>query len=537
MEDENEEFNIDEIIPKSYKTYKEYLDDIMDFLDTYKILFTHNRYNEDKELIYAEKGVHSLINKEYEMLPKEFVNYFNSIKDYMKKNYKDSEIILEFLMDLSTEELPKIQSKYEKEKNKIIELFPLPKELINFITLSNKLTPNDKSGEYKIKDPTTNEWYEIKPKEQTNKYISTSLMNQKKKYEIKLLGDSIINEANNKKINTIVDVGCGIGYLTNYISINSNLRVVGIEGNEDNTNKMMLRINKIEQKNNKNLSKAEGYTAFLTSDIKPEEFRKIARLTDEKVILTGLHPCGDLTPTLMRMFKNLDEIKSLMFVGCCYNKLSENPFIFKLKNDEIIKQSFKYGFPMSDYLLTQNKIKFHLSNGYISCNPHPLSKTREDWYYAYKMSSYRNALELFIHKYLPNDLEVHYIGQIRESYSKSFGIYLQKALINIKKHSLNFNYNNKNYKPILNKWIDDFSSKNDVVKIGNEFYQSLNPFNEIVFECAIMIILQARISLILEALIVSDRVLFLKQFCSYVSARRLFHPFISPRGILIIANK
>ena len=440
-------------------------------------------------------------------------------------------------MDLSTDEFPKIQSKYEKEKNKIKELFDLPKELINFLDLSRKLTPNDKSAENKIKDPTTNEWYEIKTKEQQNIFISTSLMNQKKKYEIKLLGDSIINEAKNKNINTIVDVGCGIGYLTNYISINSNLRVIGIEGNEDNTNKMMLRINKIEQKNNKSLSKAEGYTAFLTSDIKPEEFKNIARLTNEKVILTGLHPCGDLTPTLMRMFKNLDEIKSLIFVGCCYNKLSENNSYFKLKNNEIIEQSNKYGFPMSDYLLIQNKIKFHLSNTYISCNPHPLSKTREDWYYSYKMSSYRNALELFIHNYLPDYLEVHYIGQIRESYSKSFGIYLNKALTNIKNHSLKFNFNNNNYKNKLITWIDDFTSKNDVIKIGNEFYESLNPYNEIIFECAIMIILQARISLILEALIVTDRVLFLKQFCSYVSARRLFHPFISPRGILLIANK
>ena len=534
---ENEEFNIDEIIPKGYNTYEEYLNEIVEFLNSYIILFTHNRYNSEKEFLYAERGVHSLINKEYELLPKEFVDYFNSIKEYMKKNSKDSEAILEFLMDLSTDELPNIPSKNDDKKNELKQLFNLPKELINFLDLSRKLTPKDKSDECKIKDPTTNEWYEVKIKGQPNPPISTSLMNQKKKYEIKLLGDSIIKEAKNNNINVVVDVGCGIGYLTNYISLNSNLRAIGIEGNEDNTNKMMLRINEIEKKNNKNLSKAEGYTAFLTSEIKPEEFKKIARLNNENVILTGLHPCGDLTPTLMRMFKNLDEIKSLIFVGCCYNKISENPLYFKLQDNEILNQSYKYGFPMSDYLLVKNKIKFHLAKSYISCNPHPLSKTREDWIYSYKMSSYRNALELFIHNNLPNYLEVHYIGQIRVSYSKSFGIYLEKALINIKNHSSNFNYKEENYQNILNKWIDDFTAKNDIIKIGNEFYKSLNPFNEIIFEAAIMIILQSRISQILEALVIVDRVLFLKQFCSYVSARRLFHPFISPRGILIIANK
>ena len=147
------------------------------------------------------------------------------------------------------------------------------------------------------------------------------------------------------------------------------------------------------------------------------------------------------------------------------------------------------------------------------------------------MKSYRTTLEYFIHSYLPNYSEVHYIGQIRENYSKSFGDYLKKGLINIRKYSSKFTFNNKNYPIELNKWIDDFTSNNDVIKIGNEFYKTF------IFECAIMIILDARISQIMEGLIVADRVLYLKQFCSYVSARRLFHPFISPRGIVIIADK
>ena len=297
---------------------------------------------------------------------------------------------------------------------------------------------------------------------------------------------------------------------------------------------MMLRINKIEQKQKENISKAEGYTAFLTSETTPEEFKKISKLNDdEKLILTGLHPCGDLTPTLMRMFKNLDQIKILIYVGCCYNKLTENPSFFSLNDNEILSQSNKFGFPMSDYLLVKNKIKFHLGNSYTSSNPHPLSRTREDWFYAYKMRSYRTALELFIHRHLPKYLEVHYIGTISKQHSNSFGSYLNKALINIKKHALNFNYNDENYKNVLIKWIDDISSKNDIIKIGNEFYKSLNPYNDIIFESVPVIILNARISQVMEGLIV----VFLKQFCSYVSARRLFHPFISPRGIIIIAYK
>ena len=547
---ESQIFDKDEIIPSGYSSYESYLDDINNFLYKYQMLFASNAYNKEGELILINKSVHFLINKEYEKLPQDFLIYFNSIKSYIKEHPDDSKTIYEFLMDLSTDEMPLIKSENDLKKNILKEKFKMPKELIDFISISRKLTPKDKSEENKIKDPTTNDWYEIRKKGEPTPPMSTALMKQKKKYEIQLLGNIIINEAKNKDINTIIDIGCGKGYLTNYIAMNSNLRTIGIEGDENYTDKMMIRINKIEKlnkdtKNNiiddKNIiiNKAEGYTSYLTHKTTIEEFKNITKIDNENVILTGLHPCGDLTPTLMRLFKNIPNIQILIFVGCCYNKLSENPKILKINSSpqEFIEQSKEFGFPISSYLLSKNKIKFHLSNSYISSNPHPLYKTREEWLYSYKMCSYRFALELFIHNHLPNYLEVHYIGQIRQSFSISFGTYLNKALSNIKHHAKKFDFNDKKYGDELMKWIDDFSKDNDVIKKGDEFYKSLEPHNDIIFEVVPHIILGARISQILEGLIVSDRVLFLKEFCSYVSARRLFHPFISPRGIEIIAYK
>ena len=543
---ECELFDKDEIIPNGYNSYETYIDDMNNFLYKYQTLFISNIYNSSFELISTEKSVHSLINKEYEKLPNEFLSYFNNIKSYLNEHKDESKIIFEYLMDLSSDELPLVQSEYTDKKNILKDKFIITEELNSFFSMSRKLTPKDKSEENKIEKIDTNEWYEVRKEGIPIPNISTSLMKQKKKYEIKLLGNVIINEAKNKKINTIIDIGCGKGYLTNYISLNSNLRVIGIEGDENYTNKMMLRINKIEQrylnKENIILNKAEGYTSFLTYKTTPEEFKSISKIdSNENIILTGLHPCGDLTPTLMRFFKNMNQIKMLIFVGCCYNKLSENPKYFYLsKNnniEQILTQSKEYGFPMSNYLLTKNKIKFHLSKSYISSNPHPCTKTREEWLYSFKMRSYRLALELFIHENLPNFLEVHYIGQIREIYTNSFGNYLNKALINISKHAEKFDFNDKKYGDELIKWIDKFIKENDVIKIGDEFYKSLNPFDEIIFEAVPHIVLGARISQILEGLIVADRVLFLKEFCSYVSARRLFHPFISSRGIEIIAYK
>ena len=40
------------------------------------------------------------------------------------------------------------------------------------------------------------------------------------------------------------------------------------------------------------------------------------------LVLAGLHACGDLTPTLLRVFVNCPAVSALVSVGCCYMKLS-----------------------------------------------------------------------------------------------------------------------------------------------------------------------------------------------------------------------
>ena len=45
--------------------------------------------------------------------------------------------------------------------------------------------------------------------------------------------------------------------------------------------------------------------------------------TADDFILTGLHACGDLTPTFLRFFINCSAAKGLASVGCCYMKLSD----------------------------------------------------------------------------------------------------------------------------------------------------------------------------------------------------------------------
>lgn len=48
----------------------------------------------------------------------------------------------------------------------------------------------------------------------------------------------------------------------------------------------------------------------------------------EDFILTGLHACGDLTPTFLRFFINCSLAKGLASVGCCYMKLTDERFVY-----------------------------------------------------------------------------------------------------------------------------------------------------------------------------------------------------------------
>lgn len=43
----------------------------------------------------------------------------------------------------------------------------------------------------------------------------------------------------------------------------------------------------------------------------------------QDAVLVGLHTCGDLAPSTLRMFRAKQELRAVCSVGCCYHLLSE----------------------------------------------------------------------------------------------------------------------------------------------------------------------------------------------------------------------
>ena len=57
------------------------------------------------------------------------------------------------------------------------------------------------------------------------------------------------------------------------------------------------------------------------SDSQPSD--SVARTpADDRFILVGLHTCGDLAPTILRVYVQSRQVVGLISVGCCYMKLS-----------------------------------------------------------------------------------------------------------------------------------------------------------------------------------------------------------------------
>ena len=60
-----------------------------------------------------------------------------------------------------------------------------------------------------------------------------------------------------------------------------------------------------------------------------------------RYIIIGLHTCGDLGATVMKAFRESDQIVGLVSLGCCYMKLSSH---------ENASSAETVGYPLSDYV-------------------------------------------------------------------------------------------------------------------------------------------------------------------------------------------
>ena len=163
----------------------------------------------------------------------------------------------------------------------------------------------------------------------------------KKLHEVEILNHYISNihsslKARHEQDPLIVDFGAGQGYLSSMMSHQMGFKVLALDFDTNQTEGATARckrLDKLRSEKPKSAAAIKLSTRFIRdeNDI-DEETRSF--LGEDGVlcpkILVGLHACGDLTPTLLKMCVENPGVKACVVAGCCYNLMG-------------------HGFPMSQY--------------------------------------------------------------------------------------------------------------------------------------------------------------------------------------------
>lgn len=408
-------------------------------------------------------------------------------------------------------------------------------------------------------------------------------MSPKKVLEVTLLSNFIGNIASDLNISSAIDIGSGRGYLSHVLAVEHGLEVVGIDSNNHvaqkanekvmtydkivakrtqstlkdlesistneiqsqiqlnkeliNNNESITNVNhEVYKVNNQKLKSKKGQLRSLCSHIesnmKCADFLKIIgdqRLLQEKSMLIGLHTCGNLAPTTLRLFVN-SEASALINVGCCYHKLYE-------KSDSDFSQTDreKIGFPLSKVL---RDLELDLTTGArdLGC----LATTKWNWknldkaINIFKRQSFRWVLDDVLVKNNCKPLgglnTLFTVGSIPIKDWNSFSTYAYTSIMKMIK-------TNKIDAPeSFLKYIEE--DKEKFLSELESYYASFKPNEEeYIHSVAVWWCIRGLLGGIIEDLVLLDRILFLEESGCKAELYRLFPPDVSPRGYAIVGIK
>lgn len=358
-------------------------------------------------------------------------------------------------------------------------------------------------------------------------------MKEKKNHEVEIISRIVaaLSKAREKN-HFIIDLGDGKGYLSSRLSLEFKLKVLGIDGNHQNTKKAEKRnirlskswnglvkkeaekkkINlKIDEEMKKNdLYKTTSKMIFASTDLK-----KLAAETfpdeelQDNICLVGLHTCGNLATNSLKQFVRNDEFKLLASVGCCYHLLHEE-FEVDIFNDEIrvMDEQDESGFPLSNYLRDQ---KYQLGRNGRMLAAQCFERVIENKTLPDESLFYRALFEKILREEWSKEGKAPKVLKLGKLKFKSFEEYFRKGC---KKFDIDMQISSERIEELMKEYDHD----RHLIKI-NYFIRLLN-------------------AKVIETLILLDRYLFLlENNVDDVFLVKIFDPVISPRNYGFIAIK
>ncbi|XP_068162957.1 probable methyltransferase-like protein 25 isoform X2 [Antennarius striatus] len=241
-------------------------------------------------------------------------------------------------------------------------------------------------------------------------------------------------------------------------------------------------------------------TSYVTAETELREL--INELQD--AVMVGLHTCGDLAPSTLRMFVAKPELAAVCSVGCCYHLLSEE---FDPAGHESLHSSC--GFPLSQYL--RHRSWFCGRNARMSAC---LALERFSVGQGIQMESlfFRAVFHVILRDHYGSFKSEKRIGKVY-SKAKSFVDYVRRGLRKLE--------------------LDESKLSDSDIQAYHDTYlprmAEMHAFN----------MLKVALAPCIEGLILLDRLCYLKEQedLSFSALVQLFDPLLSPRCYAVVGLK
>lgn len=350
-----------------------------------------------------------------------------------------------------------------------------------------------------------------------NKLKLDIFMSSKKSHEVEILSAIAASISQLLGTSHLIDIGDGKGYLSSMLALHHKIAVLGVDASNVNTKGAVKRANKLSKvwngiknspkksypaKNDQSQSHDtqlyKQITEFVTPDLDLLNIISICypeSTAPMKIGLVGLHTCGNLSPTSLKIFNKHDYVRSICNVGCCYHLLTE-----RFEENSVDGQ-----FPLSQFL---SDLHFSIGRSGRMIANQSVDRILETKELPNKTIYYRALFQILLETYC-QELPSTHVGKFKKC--GDFIDYVRKAM---KRISVEFDITDE--------------------EIGNlemGFRDRLNELN-------VFYLLRCKLAPVIETLILLDKLLFLlEQGHERSFLVQLFDPVISPRCYGVIAIK
>lgn len=229
--------------------------------------------------------------------------------------------------------------------------------------------------------------------------------------------------------------------------------------------------------------------------------------------LSGLHTCGDLAASCLKIFVENSKVSCVCNVGCCYHLLTEefiadDFFVDRRPVTDNTTAVLGFGFPMSSYL---QKRSVHLGRNARMLAAQSLDRTVASRELPARSLFYRALLEVVLTRADSSLKNCVQVGRMKNC--GTFSEYVRRCT---------------NRKNLTVDGVQDDAFLEQLM----ESYRHENRLLELFY------LIRMTYAPVLESLILLDRVLYLKeQNIDSVFLVKLFDPVISPRCYGVVALK